>query len=50
MNIQAKEIIEDETTKGMLNMFVAWSAREKKMTLLSSRNDGMRFEVIFMYM
>jgi hypothetical protein len=29
----------------MLNMFVAWSAREKKMTLLSSRNDGMRFEV-----
>lgn len=29
----------------MLNMFLAWSAREKHMTLLSSRNDGMRFEV-----
>lgn len=31
--------------KNMLEMFAAWSSREKKLTILRSRNDGMRFEV-----
>jgi Raffinose synthase or seed imbibition protein Sip1 len=31
--------------KNMLEMFAAWSSREKKMTVLTSRNDVMSFEV-----
>ena len=31
--------------KNMLEMFTAWSSREKKMTVLTSRNDVMSFEV-----
>jgi Raffinose synthase or seed imbibition protein Sip1 len=31
--------------RSMLEMFTAWSSREKKMTVLTSRNDVMSFEV-----
>lgn len=35
----------DGKDKNMLEMFTAWSSREKKMTVLTSRNDVMSFEV-----
>ena len=31
--------------KNMLEMFAAWSSMEKQLTILNSRNDGMKFEV-----
>ena len=31
--------------KSMLEMFAAWSSKEKKMTILKSRNDAIKFEV-----
>ena len=37
--------VENEKNLGMLEMFAVWSSKEKKMSILNSRNDVMRFEV-----
>ena len=37
--------LEGGKNTGMLEMFAVWSSREKRMSILNSRNDVMRFEV-----
>ena len=38
--------LEGGKNTGMLEMFAVWSSREKRMSILNSRNDVMRFEIL----